>query len=531
MRFGAIVLLSLGVTLLNLLKPVCVDDAYYLRLARAIAQHPTTPYGPAPHGFETIWGQEVRGAFQILAPPVLPYYLAAGIAIFGDRPTLLKLSLFPFVLLFAWAVGSLARQFAPKTPLRVTAMILLSAATLPCWNLMLDLPALALGLTAVALYGCCGRGTSWRFGLFIGLLLGLAFETKYSAVGCLAFVLIQSWREGRRIQTIAILGGFVFLVAGCELWLASIYGQSHLLTHLLGQFPTREVPIREKRWHLVLPFLTTFGALTPALWLMTIRSAKGYRLGLGLLIVTTIAILIRPAPSADARGVRLEAIFFAILGVFNAIAIFGIAIRNRGLMIWLLIEIGVLFLLSPFCAARRLIGVSIVSTVTVSSGGMVRTGVLSFSILWGLFLATVEIQEAWLEIDAVSEIAAEYPQEKIGFTGHWGFADAAERHGWQLVLPGQSRLEKGDLLIVPDGKLRPAAQKMVLDLESLEELDVRDSHGNRWLRTIPDWYGGKMPFLRENGVRMRVTIFRVRAAFLARPSSETVPISPTRRKE
>ena len=94
------------VTILNSYKPVVVDDTAYLFHARHIAQHPTKPYD-----FELFWYHQPEPAMNILLPPVLPYWLALGIRLFGENVVLLKLWLFPFVWLLALAVRSLFSRF------------------------------------------------------------------------------------------------------------------------------------------------------------------------------------------------------------------------------------------------------------------------------------------------------------------------------------------------------------------------------------------------------------------------------------
>src|SRR5262249_41473578 len=102
---GAI--LSVLVTLANVAKPVTVDDAWYLRHARHIAEHPSDPYG-----FTGFWYSKFDPAMEVLSPPVVPYWLAGGIALFGESPALLKLWLFPFIWLLAWSLNALLKRFA-----------------------------------------------------------------------------------------------------------------------------------------------------------------------------------------------------------------------------------------------------------------------------------------------------------------------------------------------------------------------------------------------------------------------------------
>src|SRR5438270_7659146 len=85
-------------TLLNATKPIHIDDALFVRYGTEFATHPLHPYE-----FTVAYGFALP-AWTVLAPPGLPYYLAALIAAFGANPVFLKLGLLPFAFLFAWDV-------------------------------------------------------------------------------------------------------------------------------------------------------------------------------------------------------------------------------------------------------------------------------------------------------------------------------------------------------------------------------------------------------------------------------------------
>lgn len=93
--------LAVMVTVANAVKPVLVDDTAYLTFARHVAAHPLDPYGGTIY-----WYTAADPKMEVLAPPVLPYWLGLGIRLFGEHPVVLKLWLFPFVLLLAWASAS-----------------------------------------------------------------------------------------------------------------------------------------------------------------------------------------------------------------------------------------------------------------------------------------------------------------------------------------------------------------------------------------------------------------------------------------
>src|SRR5579864_6867741 len=90
-RRGSLLALSLLLVLLNCFKPLQGDEEAYLIFATHIAEHPGDPYdfqfkGSVP-------------ANHVLAPPVLLYWCALGIRLFGVQPLLWKLWLLPFSLM------------------------------------------------------------------------------------------------------------------------------------------------------------------------------------------------------------------------------------------------------------------------------------------------------------------------------------------------------------------------------------------------------------------------------------------------
>src|SRR5262249_26193994 len=152
-----------------------IDDSAYALLARHIADDPLRPYGPPPNGFPLIWYQEPQGAFTLLAPPVLPYWLALEQRLFGDEPVLWKLGLFPFCWLSTGGRFSLLRRFAAGWERPLLLLTVVSPAFLPGLNLMLDLPAAGLMLAALAVFlrALEVPKSSWRLLILAGALAGL----------------------------------------------------------------------------------------------------------------------------------------------------------------------------------------------------------------------------------------------------------------------------------------------------------------------------------------------------------------------
>ena len=148
----------------------------YLSYGAEFVRHPLDPYAfrfGSPY---------IMPANNTLVPPVLPYWLGTGTLLFGDHPALLKFWLLPLGLALAWAVDSLAARVAPSLRVPLIWLCVLSPTTLPGFNFMLDVPALALGLTVLAIAMRSVEQNSWGLTLLAGLVAALAIQTKYTGI-------------------------------------------------------------------------------------------------------------------------------------------------------------------------------------------------------------------------------------------------------------------------------------------------------------------------------------------------------------
>jgi hypothetical protein len=182
--------LALALTIAAGLKPILWDDEVYFQFARFIAGHPLDPYR-AP-----IWVAGHTGdGLHVLAPPFLLYWWAGAIALIGNDPSATAVALIPFAVIYVWSFHSLASRFAPALAMPLTVMASLSPWPLVTISYMLDFPAMALELAALALFVQGTETRSRSLVLAAGVSAGLAMETKYNAVGIVGTVLVWgSWR-------------------------------------------------------------------------------------------------------------------------------------------------------------------------------------------------------------------------------------------------------------------------------------------------------------------------------------------------
>jgi hypothetical protein len=525
---------ALVLTLLIAVKPMHIDDTAYYYYAAQIAEHPLDPYG-----FEVFWGQRPQPANHTLAPPVLPYWWAAGIRLFGQRPFFWRLWLFPFCLLLTGSLYALGRRFAPGLEAPLVWMTVLSPAVLPSTNLMLDVPALALGLGAlVTLMAACDRH-SWLLASVAGLIAGLAMQTKYTGCVALAAMLAYAALTKRIALGLLVLVPAVAVFVSWEGFVALRYGESHFLHGLL----LADKIIVDKLL-LVPGFVTLLGGVAPAVALLGLVALGADRRQVMAAAAVTACglILLAVAPASTSVGPDLSVVLFCVFGAAVCLVLTNVARRasrpwgsaERFLLLWAVMELVGYLALSPYPAVRRLLEFLVVATLLVGrlASGSVQShaqralvrATAAGGVVLGLFYYGLDLGEALAQRDAAEEAARRVHGRSTDATawyvGHWGFQFYAERAGLRPVVPlpqgrtsGEARatasvLRKGDWLIVPGHDI--AQQSIRLADGSYELVDVLNLGSWLPLRTVPDYYAGLVP-LRQGRQRVAVKIILITA--------------------
>jgi hypothetical protein len=553
--------LALVVALANTLKPVMIDDTAYLRYARQAATNPTDPYG-----FAMFWYDVPEPAFEILCPPLVPYWLALGMSLFGEHVGLLKLWLFPFLVLLAWSLRDLLRRFARGTERTLLPLLMLSPAVLPTVNLMLDVPASALMFTGVALFTRAVDHRSWRIAAAAGLILGAAMQTKYTALLAPPVILCYGWTHRRLLPAFATACIAVGVFAGWEILMAAKYGRSHFAHHALSRSPAagdgedmvgafledKVVLAHALSAHLgclaVGPALIAGAALRVRSGVLKVASAVW---GMGFLLILLLPLrftVLAPANPPFGPDTRPVTGFWQTYGTFLLIgsaACAGLLLfqlrprpRYRGnadtgfLATWLLIEIVGYFVLTPFGAARRVIGITLVGgllaaralsrTQRLPGHNLGQGWIAAFGISVGVAVFAVDVLDSYPEkvcAEIAASIAETRPSEsRVWFVGHWGFQFYCERQGMQQVMPGGTVMRPGDVFVFPTypdphGFYRPHMGTVLFSppesaMDIITEVVWDDAIA---AQTVPNFYCGIDPIIGRDHPRLRVVVYRVKA--------------------
>ena len=124
---------------------VSIDAPVFVAVARQIIAAPADPFG-----FQMIWDPTSPDtAVFNRNPPLLSYWLAPWIALFGERETVMHAALLPFPLGAALAFLGIARRLAGRGLAPALLLVASPAFAVLAATLMLDVPLLAFWLLAV----------------------------------------------------------------------------------------------------------------------------------------------------------------------------------------------------------------------------------------------------------------------------------------------------------------------------------------------------------------------------------------------
>ena len=523
-----VALFALVFSAINAFKPIHIDDGSNFFFAHHFAQDPLDPYG-----FWLLWVDVPEPAMNILTPPVFDYYWAALIKLFGISPALWKLGCFPIYFLYLASIHFIATRFAPSVVWPTLVLIVFSPIVFPGTNMMLDVPAQSLFYAGLACFIlACDRKSVRHLGL-AALLAGLCIETKYTGLILLPTLLLYGALNRKVSYAVAVTAGALAVVGAIEsaIYLAS--GASHFLVHSISTRPT-SLPLMELAQGLSGQLGGGgIGLLGIALLALQIKQRPVLGILMGWLALAFASILVDPGTGrtilrglAHGTGIAiLVAMLFAIIRLnipnstdvpddppWDPITVF--------LSLWLLGEIAFYFLVSPFPAMRRIIGIATVGTLLFArwvdrrkqkpSGQLLAIATVP-SLLISLIFFTVDAQWAGSMKESVTWATAEIgevePDQTVWYHGIWGFKYYAAEAGMKTFISGQTEVAEGDYLLLP--KAGVALPRVEIDMERWELVGEYRGGPAAHLR-ISNYYNGTTPLSVGRREAVRVALYRWR---------------------
>jgi len=418
-------------------KPVHLDDANFLALARGAASRPWRP-----HAIRINWQGTTEPAFDVLSnPPGLAWWLAP----FTELPVWAQhAAMLPWLALAIWGAWCLGRRMVGAP---VAATLLLCASPiglLGAHALMPDLPLLACTLAGAA--GLVGTPVrkAWPW----AVLFGAAALFRYSGIALIPVAALWGYLAGQRRDalTLGAAAALPFvLLAGHDIL---AYGEVHFLAMLDFQGVSgggRDV-LRK-----LLAAIGAFGgaALLPVLcW----RRAGGALLGVffgtaaGLLAAGlsghTDAALVGTVLALTAGGASLGGGVWAALQERDR--------ETAWLLVWGLG--GLVFLLGLRFTAARYWTPFFAPWVLLAlrdAGPRLVKWAVGVTVSVSVLLALSDLRLARAQHDLAQRVLALAAGERGVVAGHWGWQHHLEAAGWQ-ALEDDAEVPFGELVARSD---------------------------------------------------------------------------------
>ncbi len=475
-----------------------MDAPVFMAVTRQILAHPLDPFG-----FDMIWDPTApQAAIFNRNPPLLSYYLAPFVAIFGEREAVVHAALLVFPPMASLSFYGIARRvvgqgLAPTALLVATpAFLVLSAAV------MLDVPVVACMLVAVYAFlrALEDEPTRMRWELVAGVAAAAAGVMKYvgfsiAPLMAAAIVLLHP----RKLSASARVLGIPLLVWGLwGLWTFHLYDAVHFFISTdLVQDKSFEP---DHFWNQVASTPIYFGAALLFPILAAIRSpllgGRDWLFALGGLLLGIVAVLWVLPDGEPSRRNPLEGDerVLAALGCAGAVYLWGVAlarIRKGPLDVFLILWFGgvtfwTLFLNWHVNSADALLAAPPALLLLFRSESLCPPA--RVAAVWVALALPLSVLLTWADSAqaGVYRWAAERIAKEIGdrpgngwFVGHWGYQYYMERLGFRAVVPpqyerwyGASDLHKGD---------------WISSARNVSQLDVSRHLGNYMIRGTWSW--------------------------------------------
>ena len=278
-----------------LAKAVSVDGPVFVAVARQILEEPADPFG-----FEMIWDPTAPDAAVFNRnPPLLSYYLALWIGLFGESDAVLHAAMLPFPPLAALAFLGVARRLAGQGMAPAALLVTTPAFLVLSTTLLLDVTLLACMVGAVygLLRGVEAPGTRWEWAAGFataaaGLVKYVGFSTAPLVAAGALLLHPRPWAALPRL-----LGPPVLLWGLWGVFTASRYGAVHYLGST--DVVTDKSFEPAEFWNQVASTLVYYGCalvFPVVLWVRAlVRGQRGAELAvLGLLLGTACAYFVLP---------------------------------------------------------------------------------------------------------------------------------------------------------------------------------------------------------------------------------------------
>jgi len=473
----AVVVASTLLVLLPFLnKAYHIDDLLFVATARQILQHPMDFFG-----FSINWyGKAEPIAGVNLNPPLVSYYLALFIRLFGEKETVLHAALLLPAIGLATGVYFLSRYFCSNVLLPALFVIATPVFVVSSTNVMSDTLMICFYVWSIYLWLRGLHEDRFFLTLLSGLCISMAFLAKYFGftAGILLLVYTLSRQKGLHRSLLSLLLPAAVL-AFYQGYTIAMYGNG-----LLFNAATVSLGISMHHNMLQLGLKTligtafTGGCLLPVLFFVPFlaKGDKTFRFSLPFLLAIAVILAIMapkfglsfPLPGRLQSGkVILHLAVYLFVGlVILCLAVTDLVGKRTSesllLFCWVLGTMFFTTYLNWTTNARTVFPMAPAVAILVVrriENFSPQLPIFSWKMLFPLFPSLIlaltvgqaDYALANIQRSAARQITTEFhqPGKALFFQGHWGFQYYMEKEMARPIEFQKDHLTRGDLIVIP----------------------------------------------------------------------------------
>jgi hypothetical protein len=423
--------------LINIIKPIHIDDPFYIAQAEWILENPFKPLSGSIN-----WMDSTKPFYQENNPPLLSYFLALGIYFFGENIMLLHLITGFFLVGLMYFLF----QIKAKTNQNNSTfwwIVFLSPVILINQNLMLEIPLNFFIFGGIYFYLISDRNI--RFSYIGAIMFGLAFLSKYSALMFFLLPFLYWYQTKNNSYLYSII--LILLIVGA--WFGWNYleiGQVHLF--LRKSSISFEI---EK----ILSFIICVGNI---LLFSIYRFFDKFKKGKFLYGALIFTLFLLPSILYLLHFISRDIYFYlytAISLIFGIIWLFDfIKMMNSSQMLKKEAVVVVCYTLlilyaSPFIATRHFIPIILVYGFIAFSSIKIPKIIIILNIIWTTMIGLADVSYSRFYEMMALELSQKYTNHTIYTVGHNGWQYYSQKNKMIFYDIDSSKPKIGNVFIIP----------------------------------------------------------------------------------
>ena len=223
-----------------------IDDLYHFTVAEHILKAPLRPYD--------FTGEEITGKMKgwekgqipwLLNPPLMHYFLALSIKIFGDNLTLIRISFIIFPIISAISVYFLAKEFTDYALLTTLLTIFTPAFMVTSMGLLIDSVLLTFYLLTITLFIIGHNKNNITLLILSAFCMGLTMLIKYTGISVIFIIIFWIIYKSREIKNWKLYLIYflipILLFLMWSIWNLVTYGGIHIIECLKHELINSDV--------------------------------------------------------------------------------------------------------------------------------------------------------------------------------------------------------------------------------------------------------------------------------------------------